>query len=78
MDCKCSQCFGLAEYMFQVTGKDYGLPRAPGCLITPIVLDPCDGSMTCECARCVSERRSRIMRPIRPAKQPWDADRSVA
>lgn len=72
MDCKCSQCFGLAEYMFQVTGKDYGLPRAPGCLITPIVLDPCDGSMTCECGRCVSERRS-LQGRRRVVRQPWES-----
>lgn len=30
-DCRCAQCWGLAEYMDQVTGRDYGLMRAPGC-----------------------------------------------
>lgn len=29
--CKCAQCYGLAEYMHDLTGKDYGLTRAPGC-----------------------------------------------
>ena len=28
--CKCAQCFGMAEFMLQVTGRDYGLPRAQG------------------------------------------------
>jgi hypothetical protein len=35
--------------------------------------DPCDGSMTCACRKCSEERRRRIVHPIRPAKQPWDA-----
>jgi hypothetical protein len=30
-ECKCPQCWSLAEYMTAMTGKDYGLPRAPGC-----------------------------------------------
>jgi hypothetical protein len=28
--CRCRHCFGLAEYMDGLTGRDYGLPRAPG------------------------------------------------
>ena len=29
--CRCSSCYGFAEFMDQVTGREYGLPRAPGC-----------------------------------------------
>lgn len=28
--CRCSECFGLAEYMLALTGSDHGLPRARG------------------------------------------------
>lgn len=28
--CRCSKCWGLAEYML-AQGKDFGLPRSPGC-----------------------------------------------
>ena len=27
--CRCAQHFGLAEYMAELTGKDYALPHAP-------------------------------------------------
>jgi hypothetical protein len=30
MGCKCRDCLGLAEYMLEATGHDYGLPRSPG------------------------------------------------
>jgi hypothetical protein len=28
--CSCPHCFSLAEYMADLTGKDYGLSPAPG------------------------------------------------
>lgn len=72
MPCRCSQCFGLAEYMLDVTGKDYGLPRVAGHAPALVDPDPCDGSMTCSCKNCSEERRRRIVRPIRQPKQPWE------
>lgn len=70
--CSCSQCFGFAEYMLNVTGRDYGLAQAPGHAPTLIEVDPCDGSMTCDCKRCEADRRVRVVRRIQPAKQPWE------
>lgn len=73
MDCCCRECMGLAEFMLNVTGKDYGLARASGHAPFLVESDPCDGSMTCACKRCEAERRARIVRPVRPAPQPWES-----
>lgn len=29
--CRCSRCWGFAEWCIQNLGHDYGLPRSPGC-----------------------------------------------
>lgn len=61
--------------MLLETGKDYGLPAAPGCGASPLVVaDPCDGSMTCPCGPCDRERRSRIARDVR---QPWELEKAA-
>lgn len=61
--CRCSQCWSLREYMLRLTGKDYGLPAAPGHAPgLSLVEDPCDGSYCCECAKCRAEVRELIAR----------------
>lgn len=73
--CRCSQCYGLREYMLQLTGKDYGLPKAKGCngAWVAFVVHGCDGSMTCSCSRCEQERAERVRTAgLRTVKQPWD------
>lgn len=89
--CRCPQCWGLAEYMQQLTGKDYGLPNAPGCTATLRVLTTgpaptslvaldrtCDGSMTCSCPDCEQERAQRVRLGGRDPRQPWDAKKRQA
>jgi hypothetical protein len=78
--CRCRECFGLAEFMLQVTGNAHGLPRAPGHNTAPepqkATLRPveaCNGTMVCECQRCAQERSERVRRPPKQPKQPWEA-----
>jgi hypothetical protein len=81
--CRCSDCFGFAEYMFEATGKTYpGLPEAPDGLRTlrgepasgtiepeaRVVELPCR-SMTCQCDRC---QAARAQRPVERVRQPWE------
>ena len=79
--CRCPACYGLAEYMLAVTGRDYGLPPAPGHHTSDSGSDGlvvCDGGMTCECAACVGERRVRVLNAHRPApRQPWEIRRAA-
>lgn len=63
--------------MLELTGRDYGLPEAPGHLTVPLrvidgppVPDVCDGSMTCGCEACVQERVARLQ-PRPEPMQPW-------
>lgn len=86
-DCRCPRCWGLAEYMQQATGKDYGLERAPGCGVALRVLttdphpdrlvalpsdpDPCSGGYDCVCRACVKDRASRVRSGVREPRQPW-------
>jgi hypothetical protein len=76
--CQCPLCFGLAEFMLKETGKDYGLPKAPGHPPHPATLSaeptPCE-SMTCICPKCSAKRAQ--MRPKR-VPQPWDVRRARA
>lgn len=78
--CKCAACYGAAEFMMDLTGKDYGLPRAPGhrpqrLRVIPAavrVVSDCDGTLTCECARCERDRRERVAAASRTIRQPWE------
>ena len=64
--CKCESCYGLREHMVELTGKDFGLPAAPG--HAPVVeLVPCDGSYTCGCSKCREEVRALVARGVREA-----------
>jgi hypothetical protein len=68
--------------MLEITGKDYGLPPAPGHVparlhvvtpgpdVTVTVEAVCTGRMTCPCRRCSAERAERL-RGVREAPQPW-------
>ena len=74
-DCRCPQCFGLREYMLQLTGKDYGLPRAPGHNVVEIPIGPvCDGTYECACPKCVKQRRQAAekARQVTHIRQPWE------
>lgn len=79
--CCCPECFGLAEYMTKLTGKDYGLPAAQGPLTLRVVTagppvreDPCKGTLTCPCVVCDQERATRVQRGGQGsgARQPWE------
>jgi hypothetical protein len=74
--CKCKECFGLTEFMRDLTGRDYGLPPTEAPLrAVPLPLSPverCDGSFTCDCSSCAQERSERVRRPPKAAKQPWE------
>jgi hypothetical protein len=76
--CKCAQCYGLAEFMQALTGKDYGLPKASGHAPQPATLKVekrvCE-SMTCICPECSAKRAQ--MRPVR-VSQPWEPRRARA
>lgn len=37
----------------------------------------CDGSMTCDCYKCVAERSERVRRGVRRVAQPWEARRAA-
>lgn len=68
--CKCPECYGLAEHMLTVTGRDYGLEHAPG--HTVLLPDPCEGTLTCDCDRCDEQRAKLVSVPRPRIKQPWD------
>lgn len=70
--CCCPQCWSLAEFMADLTGKDYGLAPAPrGHAPEPLKLaeSACDGSYTCGCPEC---SRSCRKRPAQRTKLPWE------
>lgn len=59
--CKCPSCWGFAEYMRQLTGKDYGLPAAPGHAPEPDETSPpCQGGYVCPCPKCRAEVAERL------------------
>ena len=67
--CKCSHCYGLAEYLDDI-GVVHNL--APTARLNVQTLGPahdlehpCDGSMTCGCQRCVGERQTRVANGVR-------------
>lgn len=73
--CRCPDCFSLAEFMAETTGRDYGLSPSPGCARTHKAqgaqvrdIEP-ERGMTdldpAELARLQERARSR-------ARQPWD------
>ena len=87
LGCKCRECFGLAEHMLQLTGRDYGLPRASGHSrpFAPVLIlnsknrvveeQQCTGSYTCSCPLCAAEREHRVTHLTRRPKrtrQPWE------
>lgn len=64
--CHCRECFGLAEYMLEHHGRDFGLPRVTTFGAPLISLeDACDGSMLCSCKRCSKERAARVDAGVR-------------
>jgi hypothetical protein len=72
--CRCKACFGLAEYMILLVGKDFGLERAPGCHSSAArpLEDHCDGTFTCGCKRCTADRTAAAKRgPVR-IPLPWE------
>lgn len=73
--CRCQEHYTLCEYMFELTGKDYGLMAAPGNVQRYVVrdlTDHCDGTMTCGCERCQGERAERLRRGRFQVRQPWE------
>ena len=61
--CHCPECFGLAEYMLERTGKDYGLPRRPqGCHMLIV--------------RQAKPKPKPVPINREPAPQPWEPRRS--
>lgn len=78
--CRCRECWGLAEYMLATTGRDHGLPRAPGHItarLDELDAPACDHTLTCPCATCQQERVAAIHRQWerrrKPPRQPWEA-----
>lgn len=70
--CKCRECFGLREVMVGLTGRDHGLPQAPGHVVaTP--KPSCDNTLVCICPDCASRRAQ--MRPA-AVRQPWEPRRT--
>lgn len=61
--CKCPEHYGLAEYMLQITGKDYGLSQAPKSAPRVELLAP-------ESVPVIAPVRQLHPKPVR---QPWDA-----
>lgn len=59
MGCRCPQCYSLAELMLEETGQTYGLPPAPGHAPAPALEPACDGTYTCPCPRCNTDRGTR-------------------
>ena len=80
--CRCPQCWTLCEFMQAETGRDYGLPAAPGHHTQTVgpfePLDPCAGTMTCDCKRCRLERQVRQNARARRVRQPWEPLRRAA
>ena len=70
--CRCAQCYTLAEFMLEETGRDHGLPRAPGHGPSPALSEACAGTMTCPCSRCRAERDAALQRPRRTSRLPWE------
>lgn len=82
--CRCPQCYGLREHMLDATGKDYGLPRAPGCArargLTLANQEHCQQTLTCTCTDCRLDRTRLIEEaPQRRARirQPWEPKRAA-
>jgi hypothetical protein len=79
--CKCRECFGLTEFMRELTGRDYGLPPTEAPLrAVPLPLSPverCDGSFTCGCSSCAQERSERVRRPPKEPRQPWQVRKAA-
>lgn len=65
--------------MVDATGRtDYGLAPAPGHSPVTIDFDPCDGTFTCQCRRCVSQRSTLVrLGPRREVRQPWEPLRAA-
>lgn len=72
--CRCSECYGLAEWLEENGLDTRGLPPAPGHQpLTPILKDEdgtiveihCNGSMTCSCPKCEGERAALVRRGVR-------------
>lgn len=68
--CKCRECFGLAEYMLEATGRDHGLQHTlrvvtPGPPVLMSLETACDGTMVCVCRHCADERARRIRKGVR-------------
>ena len=76
ISCRCRDCFGLAEHMLLLTGKNYGLKAAPGHSSAnhqPLTDTPaCDQSMTCPCKACATERSKLVVLRHKPVRQPWE------
>jgi hypothetical protein len=77
--CRCPDCFSLREYMLELTGRDHGLPAAPGHGRRLRVVER-PHSMTCDCRRCEAERAVRAEEAERVAeiRQPWEPKRRKA
>jgi hypothetical protein len=74
--CRCSDCFGLREFMVELTGNDHGLEPAGG----HVEAQACSGLLDCDCDRCERER-ARFVRDARLAarpRQPWEPKRRAA
>lgn len=73
--CKCRHCYGLAEYMAHLTGREYGLPAAPGhtTQLTLVAMPGetlCNGRLDCQCKNCRTDRAQHL----RLAQQRQDED----
>lgn len=79
--CKCRECYGLAEYMLQSpAGHTYGLPVAAGHdvpAVTDITRVRCDGTLTCACTTCASDRAARVKSPRPAPRQPWELEHAA-
>lgn len=75
--CRCPHCWGLAEYLTALTGRDHGLPPASGHHRLHVVTagppgsEPaaCQGTYTCPCAACTSERAALVQAAAQRNKQ---------
>jgi len=59
--CRCPECWTLPEYLDELTGRTYGLPRARG--HAPLPVEPAKEPVVIE--------RPRVV-----ARQPWEVRRS--
>jgi hypothetical protein len=68
------QCFTLAEYMLELTARDYGLRPAPGHGPPVLRVAACSGHYDCDCPRCTAARAELVRRGARGSggRQPWD------